>query len=56
MQVVRYLHGTWKYRIFHRISDADLQWWADADFMGGTRGTRNTAGIIFTMYGGAIAW
>ena len=37
-------------------SDATLQVYIDADFMGDTRDTRNTTGMVLTMYGGAVTW
>jgi hypothetical protein len=56
MQVVRYLHGTWNLGIVYGTSDVGLQGWTDADFMGDTRDTRSTTGMVFTMFGGAVTW
>ena len=56
MRVVRYLHETWNLGIMYDTSDADLQGWTDADFMGDTRDTRSTTGMVFTMYAGAVTW
>ena len=56
MQVVRYLHGTWSLGIVYGTNDIGLQGWTDADFMGDTRDTRSTTGMVFTMYGGAVTW
>ena len=46
MQVVRYLDGTWNLGIVYGTSDMGLQGWTDADFMGDTRDTRNTTGMV----------
>ena len=50
MHVVRYLHGTWNLGIVYGTSDVGLQGWTDADFMGDTRDTRSTTGMVFTMF------
>ncbi len=56
MQVIRYLRGTWNLAIFYGTSDVGLQGWTDSDFMGDSRDTRSTTGMVFTMFGGAVAW
>ena len=56
MQVIRYLHGTWNLAIFYGTSDVGLQGYTDSDFMGDSRDTRSTTGMVFTMFGGAVAW
>ena len=56
MQVFRYLHGTWNYAIVYGTDNMGLQGWTDADFIGDTRDTRSTTGMVFTMYGGAVTW
>ena len=56
MQMVRYLHSTWSYAIHYGSDDTALQGWLDAAFKGDTRVTHAMAGMILTMYGGAVSW
>ena len=46
-------HGTMGLII---TSDEGLQGWTDSDFVGDTRDTHSTTGMVLTMYGGAITW
>ena len=56
MQVVRYLHGTWNFVITYGTNSDGLMGWADSDFMGDSRDTRSTTGMVFTLYGCAVSW
>lgn len=56
MQVIRYLHGTWGHGIIYGSSSQGLVGYSDSDFMGDSRDTRSTTGMLFTLYGGAVSW
>ena len=56
IHVVMYLHSTWNFGIKYGTSSEGLKGLTDSDFMGNARDTRNTAGMLFTLYVGAIRW